>query len=231
VTIRSGPDFQEWGNGRSEPVTSATVLIGWLRQTPRGSQAPVGAHMRLPYARTRVFSGVAAAVAIIVVGGCTSMTDGNPSVNRADAPIYRASVTASVQESAASSSAKESEHQASQTTQAIHTACETLSTTSADAVDGINAFVDAINGESDADPLVAAPAAVDALNNSADTVATDTTDGLPQEVRDALGAWSDAARAAAVAVADRAAPDQFNVAIRQLNDSRSTALNLCDGYY
>jgi len=207
------------------------VLIGWLGRARRGSRAAAGLHRRLPYARAGAFSGVAAAAAIVVIGGCTSTTDGDPHVNRADAPIYRASVTASVQESAASSSARESERQASQTTQAIHTACETLSTTSADAVDAINAFVDAINGESDGDPLATGSSAVDALNHSADTVAADTADGLPQQIKDALGAWSDAARAAAVAVADRAAPDQFNVAIRQLNDARSTALNLCDASY
>ena len=71
------------------------------------------------------------------------MTSGSGTVDAADAPAYRASVSASVAESAASSSARESERQASLTTEAIHTACEALSTSSADAVDTVNAYVDA----------------------------------------------------------------------------------------
>ena len=83
-------------------------------------------------------------VAMIVVG-CSTVTEGTPTVNGRDAPAYRTSVSASLAESAASSSARESERQASLTTEAVHTACEALSTSSADAIDAVNAYVEAFN--------------------------------------------------------------------------------------
>ena len=63
--------------------------------------------------------GCLAALAMIVVG-CTSVTSGTATVDKADAPVYRASVSASAAESAESSSSKESERQKSVTTSAIH---------------------------------------------------------------------------------------------------------------
>ena len=45
--------------------------------------------------------GSLAALAMIIVG-CSSVTEGTPTVNAADAPVYRASVSASMEESAAS---------------------------------------------------------------------------------------------------------------------------------
>ena len=57
----------------------------------------------------------------MIVVGCTSVTDGDAAVAEGDAPLYRASVSASIEESAASSSARESERQESLTTEAIHT--------------------------------------------------------------------------------------------------------------
>ena len=59
--------------------------------------------------------GSLAAAAMIIVG-CTSVTEGTAKVDAADAPVYRASVSASIEESAASSSARESERQESLTT-------------------------------------------------------------------------------------------------------------------
>ena len=87
--------------------------------------------------------------AVIVMGSvvaCTTVTGGSGRVDGAEAPAYRSSVAVSVSESAATSSMKESERQATLTTEAIHTACETLSTTSADAVDTVNVYVDAVTG-------------------------------------------------------------------------------------
>jgi hypothetical protein len=80
--------------------------------------------------------GILAATAMIIVG-CTSVTKGSPSIDKADAPVYRASVSESMVESAESSSSRESERQASLTTQAI-TSCEALSSSSVDAITAVN---------------------------------------------------------------------------------------------
>ncbi len=78
-------------------------------------------------------------------------------------------MSVSLSESAASSSARESERQASETTKAMHDTCETLSTTSADAIDAVNAYVDAFNKGAGNVDATEGPA-VDALNQSADAV-------------------------------------------------------------
>ena len=173
--------------------------------------------------------GTMAAVAMIIVG-CTSVTKGSPTVDRADAPVYKASVSASIEESAASSSAKESSRQASMTTQAIHTSCEALSTSSVDAVTAVNNYVDAFNRSA---PDVAAKAtpAIDALNHSADVVARSISDPLAPDLRDALNAWVDSSRGVATAIAGNYGPEQFNAAITTLNDTKTTALNMCDRAY
>lgn len=164
-----------------------------------------------------------------VLGACTTVTGGSAAVDAADAPAYRTSMSSSVAESAATSSMRESDRQQTLTTEAIHTACETLSTSSADAVDTVNAYVDAANGKGD--PAAAGGPAADALNHSADLVAADINGTVPQDIRDALTAWSDAARGAAAAVTGHLPPDQFNAAVDRLNDSRSHALDLCDATY
>ena len=174
-------------------------------------------------------AGVAAAGVMGVLGACTTVTGGDPKVDRADAPAYRTSMSASVADSAATSAARETERQQSMTTEAVHTACETLSTSSADAVDTVNVYVAAANGEGDVE--ASEGAAADALNKSADLVEADVNDVLPQDIRDALTEWSDSARAAATAVVDRVAPDEFNSAVDRLNAARSHALDLCDATY
>jgi lysophospholipase L1-like esterase len=173
--------------------------------------------------------GILAAMAMIIVG-CNSVTSGNPTVDRADAPVYRASVSASMEESAASSSSRESERQASMTTQAIHSSCEALSSSSVDAITAVNNYVDAFN-QNAADAVAKAPAAVDALNHSADEVARSVSDALAADLRDALNAWVDAARGLATAIAGNYGPDEFNAAITKLNDTKTAALNLCDAAY
>ena len=177
---------------------------------------------------TRV-SGSVAAIAMIVVG-CSSITQGSAEVDPAEAPVYRASVSASIEESAASSSARESERQASMTKEAVHTSCEALSTSSVDAITAVNAWVDAYN-QSAADAGAKAQPAVDALNNSADLVAGSMSDPLPLELKDAMNAWVDAARGVATAIAGNYGPEEFNAAITRLNDSKTTALNRCDAAY
>jgi hypothetical protein len=173
--------------------------------------------------------GSMAAVAMIIVG-CTSVTQGTGGIDRADAPAYRASVSASAEESSASSSSRESERQASLTTQAIHSSCEALSSSSVDAITAVNNYVDAFNRNA-ADAGAKAPPAIDALNHSADLVARSVSDALRADLRDALNAWVDAARGLATAIAGNYGPDEFNAAITKLNDTKTTALNLCDAAY
>jgi hypothetical protein len=173
--------------------------------------------------------GILAAMAMIIVG-CTSVTQGSAEIDRADAPVYRASVSASIEESAASSSSRESERQASLTTQAIHTSCEALSSSSVDAITAVNNYVDAFNRNADDAGTKAAPA-IDALNHSADLVAKSVSDTLAPNLRDALNAWVDASRGLATAIAGNYGPDEFNAAITKLNDAKTTALNLCDAAY
>ena len=173
--------------------------------------------------------GSMAAVAMIIVG-CTSVTQGTAEIDRADAPVYRASVSASIEESAASSSSRESERQESLTTQAIHSSCEALSSSSVDAITAVNNSVDAFNRNA-ADAAAKAPPAIDALNHSADLVARSVSDALTPDLRDALNAWVDAARGLATAIAGNYGADDFNAAITKLNDTKTTALNLCDAAY
>jgi hypothetical protein len=173
--------------------------------------------------------GSLAALTMVIVG-CSSVTDGSAEVDAAEAPVYRASVSASIEESAASSSARESERQESLTKEAIHSSCETLSTSSVDAITAVNNFVDAFNASA-ADAQGRAGPAVDALNHSADLVAQSVSDPLLPELKDAMHAWVDAARGVAAAIGGNYAPEDINAAIRQLNDTKITALNLCDATY
>ena len=170
------------------------------------------------------------AVTAMIIVGCTSVTKGSAEIDRADAPVYRASVSASSEESAASSSSRESERQASLTTQAVHSSCEALSSSSVDAISAVNNYVDAFNKNA-ADAATKAPPAIDALNHSADVVGRSISDPLKPDLRDALNAWVDAARGLAAAIAGNFGPEEFNAAITKLNDTKTTALNLCDAAY
>ena len=176
----------------------------------------------------QVIGGLAAMAMIIV--GCTSVTQGSPKVDKADAPVYRASMSASIEESEASSRTRESERQASLTTQAVHSACEALSSSSVDAVTAVNNYVDAFNKNS-ADVAAKSGPAIDALNHSADLVARSVSDALTAQLRDSLNAWVDAARGVATAIAGNYGPDEFNAAITKLNDTKTAALDLCDRAY
>ena len=191
------------------------MLIGWLCPKRLRIAAQV--------------TGSLAAMAMIIVG-CNSVTEGTAQVDAAEAPVYRASVSASIEESAASSSARESERQESLTTAAIHSSCEALSSSSVDAITAVNIYVDAFNSNA-ADVGAQAGPAIDALNHSADLVARSVSDPLTPELKDALNAWVDASRGVATAIAGNYGPDEFNDAITRLNDSKTTALNLCDASY
>jgi hypothetical protein len=173
--------------------------------------------------------GSLAGLAMIVVG-CSSVTEGSPKVNATDAPIYRASVSASAAESAESSSSKESERQKSSSTEAVHTSCEALASSSVDSITAVNDYVKAFN-ENAPDAGAKAGPAIDSLNHSADLVAQSVSDPLSPELRDALNAWVDAARGVANAIAGNYGPDEFNAAVTRLNDVKTTALDLCDAAY
>ncbi len=173
--------------------------------------------------------GSLAVLAMIIVG-CSAVTEGTPKVNASDAPVFKSSVSASIQASAASSSARESERMASQTIEAVHTSCEALSTSSADAVKAVNNYVVAFKSGAD-DAATNAGLAVDALNQSADLVVRSVSDTLTPELKDAMTAWVDAARGVATAIAGNYSPDEVNAAIRQMNDTRSTTLDRCDAAY
>jgi hypothetical protein len=173
--------------------------------------------------------GSVATTAMVIVA-CSSVTDGSAKVDAAEAPVYRASVSASIEESAASSSSRESERQASLSTEAIHSSCEALSSSSVDAVTAVNAYVEAFN-KSAADVPARAGPAVDALNHSGDQVARSMSDSLAPELKDALNAWVDAARGVATAISGNYGPEEFNTAVTRLNDTKTTALNLCDASY
>ena len=192
------------------------MLTGWLFGGPR---------LRI----AALVMGCLAAVAMVIVG-CTSVTQGTANVDAAEAPVYRASVSASIEESAASSSARESERQESLTTQAIHTSCEALSSSSVDAITAVNGFVKAIN-ENASDAQSRAVPAIDSLNRSADLVGRSMSDELVPELREALTAWIDAAREVAAAISANVGPDEFNTSATKLNDSKTDALTLCDASY
>src|ERR1700761_8461263 len=120
---------------------------------------------RLARTRLRIVAqalGCLAAGAMVIVG-CTSVTQGSAQIDRADAPVYRASVSESEVESAESSSTRESARQASLTVQAIHTSCDALSSSSVDAITAGNNYGDAFTRNA-TDAATKAPPAVDALN-------------------------------------------------------------------
>ncbi len=173
--------------------------------------------------------GSLAAAAMVIVG-CSSVTQGDATIDAADAPLYRASVSASIEASAASSIARESERQESLTTQAIHTSCEALSSSSVDAISAVNNYVNGFN-ENAADVQSRAGPAIDSLNRSADLVGGSLSDELAPELRGALTAWVDAARTVATAISSNVGPDEFNATITKLNDSKTDALTLCDASY
>lgn len=166
----------------------------------------------------------------MIIVGCTSVTSGTASVDSADAPVYRASVSASIEASESLSRVRESERQQSLTTQAIHTSCEDLSASSVDAISAVNTYVDAYNNNA-SDVQAKTGPAIDALHHSADLVAGSISDLLSPELRDALNAWVDAARGVATAIAGNYGTEDFNAAVTKLNDAKTVALDLCDAAY
>ena len=200
-----------------QAVTSATVLIGSSR----------AGRIAGPFAAGTT---VVVLAVVLVVAGCTAVTGGDAAVNAVDAPAYRTSIAASSSQAAASSSARESERQASMTTAALRSSCETLTATSADAIDAVNAYVSAFNEEGGDLETTEGPA-VDALYRSAAEVDDAISDVMGPELSTAFAAWADGAYAAAEAIGAQVEPAEFNEIIGELNNARSEALDLCDATY
>jgi K+-transporting ATPase c subunit len=112
----------------------------------------------------------------------------------------------------------------------MHSSCDTLSSTSADAIEAVNAYVSAYNEEGGDVESTESPA-VDALIRSAEAVDASISDVMPPELVDALAGWVDGARSTAEAISSRVAPSEFNQVIGDLNDARSVASTLCDATY
>ncbi|OMC19023.1 MULTISPECIES: hypothetical protein [unclassified Mycobacterium] len=166
-------------------------------------------------------------VAVVVMGivGCTTVTNGTATPDTKVAPAYRQSVSASVSASAATSSIRETQRQQSLTTRAVRTSCDSLATTSSAAIDKVNAFVGAFNAGRNTGPTEGP--AIDALNDSASTVANSFSDALSTQMKDAFNAYIDAARGVANAIGTHAPTGEFNKRVNQLNDTKTKALKLC----
>ena len=207
------------------PVTSQIVLIGCRAGLQFGSdkRAPDAPAARRLAIGVRVIGCLAAVLLVIV--GCTSVTDGTPTVDKAIAPAYRASVSASVSASSVTSRIRESQRQASLTTQAVVHACESFATSSKDAIEKVNDFVAAYN--QGRDTASTETPAIEALNHSADATAGSISNPLSAELRDALNAYGDAARDVANAIGTHAATAEFNRRVNQLNDSKTKAVKVC----
>nr|WP_236057106.1 hypothetical protein [Mycobacterium sp. SM1] len=162
---------------------------------------------------------------INVVAGCTSITEGTATVDTAMAPAYRSSVSASVSASSATSRIRESQRQQSLTTRAVRAACESLATTGKAATDKVNEFVGAFNEGRDTAP--AEGPAIDALNSSADAVAASLGSALSPQLRGALEAYADAARAVATAIAVHASTSEFNRRVDRFNEAKAKAVRAC----
>lgn len=164
----------------------------------------------------------------MTIVGCTTITEGSPTVDTAMAPAYRASVSASVSASSATSRILESKRQAQLTTRAVVKACEAFANSSKEAIEKVNAFVGAFNrgGNTSA----AEGPAIDALNNSADVVAHSISEPLSQELQDAMNAYVDASREVANVIRAHAPTSEFNRRVDQLNDTKSKTVKACLAY-
>ncbi|WP_261860029.1 hypothetical protein [Mycobacterium marinum] len=200
------------------------MLIGWRAVPRRHGGAFSGS-------RARRGAQALGCIAVLLIGivGCTSVTDGTATPDTKVAPAYRSSVSLSISASAATSSVGESQRQQSLTTKAIRTSCETLATTSKEAIDKVNEFVGAFNAGRSTGP--AEGPAIEALNNSASSVSSALNEALSPEMRDAFNAYTDAARSVANAIGTHAPTGEFNRRVDQLNDTKTKALKLCMASY
>ena len=159
------------------------------------------------------------------VVGCTSIIGGTPEADTAAAPEYRASVSASE----VTSSIRETERQQSMTTQAVRGACGRFASSSSDAVDTVNKYVEAFNNGGDI--AAAAGPAVEALNHSADEVAGAVNEKLSNELKDAFHTYVEAARGVANAISSKAPIPVYNARKDELNGARQKGMQLCRTFF
>lgn len=195
------------------------MLTRW-RTVPRER---VRRHARL----TALAAGGVAAVVMGVVG-CTSIVGGNPQADSSEAPAYRSSVSASASASEATSSIRETQRQQSMTTQAVRGACGRFASSSSDAVDTVNKYVEAFNSGGDISGT--AGPAVEALNHSADEVAGAVNDKLSAELKDAFNTYVEAARGVANAISTKAPVSVYNARKDELNRAREKGIQLCKSF-
>ena len=174
-------------------------------------------------------TGSIAGLAMIIVG-CSSVTQGSATGNRTDAPAYRTSVSKSMEASASSSAARESDRQKAAITDAVHTSCDAFGPSSSDALDAVNAYINAHNANAANEASLLGPA-VDALNRSADSVDKSLTSDVPADLSSALTAYSGAARKSANVLAAKASPDDTNTALQGFDDTRGAANSQCKALY
>ncbi|BBZ22671.1 hypothetical protein [Mycolicibacter hiberniae] len=172
-------------------------------------------------------AGFAAALAMGVVG-CTNIIGGSPEADTAEAPAYRSSVSASVSASEATSSLRETQRQQSMTTQAVRGACGRFASSSTDAVDVVNKYVEAFNKGGDISGT--AGPAVEALNRSADEVAAAINEKLSKELTDAFTTYAQAARGVATAISSKAPVAVYNARKDELNRARDRGMQLCKAF-
>jgi hypothetical protein len=138
-------------------------------------------------------------------------------------------VSASISASSATSGIRESQRQASLTTQAVVRACESFASSSKDAIEKVNDFVSAYNQGRDTTPTEGP--AIDALNHSADitvgNIGAPSGSPLSAGLRDALSAYGDAARDVAKAIGTHSDTGEFNQRVNHLNDAKTKAVKLC----
>jgi hypothetical protein len=165
-------------------------------------------------------------VAAVVMGivGCTSIISGTATVDSADVPVYRASVSASI----ATSSSRESQRQKSLTRQAVRSACVKFAKTSEEAVTATNDWVEAVN--KGADPNAVSGPAVDALNRSADEVVGAINKAMSSQLRAAFNDYASAARSVADAIGKHASISVYNARKDHLNEVKGKAFDLCGDF-
>ncbi|HEX7321573.1 MAG TPA: hypothetical protein VF299_01370 [Mycobacterium sp.] len=190
-----------------------------LRRWRGFRRAPVAARVRV----AALVVGVAAALALGVVG-CTTIIGGDATVDTSAAPAYRSSVSAS----AATSSSRESQRQLSMTTQAVRGACVRFAKSSTTAVETVNKYVDAFNSGGDVSDT--AGPAIEALNDSADTISGAVSNVLSPALRDVFNSYAESARSLAQAISTHASTPVYNSRKEELNNIRGKGMQLCKSY-
>jgi len=92
----------------------------------------------------------------------------------------------------------------------------------------VNKYVEAFNNGGDI-PGTAAPA-IEALNHSADEVTGAVNDKLSAELKEAFGAYAEAARGVANAISTKAPIAIYNARKDELNRARQKGMELCRAF-